>query len=103
MLSVLTLDFNKQAKWFKDPETFTAADLQPFIDSGINIFHQSIGHGWPKCLRERTSILCAWNGFIANDGDHFIGSIAYPTETRQEVGQDRHHSRAAEFGTLPSS
>ena len=28
MLNVLTLDFNKQAKWFKDPETFTAADLQ---------------------------------------------------------------------------
>ena len=26
MLSVLTLDFTKQAKWFADPESFTAAD-----------------------------------------------------------------------------
>src|SRR5262245_66394002 len=35
MLSVMTLDFGKQAKWFKDPESFTIADLQPFKDSGI--------------------------------------------------------------------
>jgi phage tail tape-measure protein len=29
MLSILTLDFSKSTRWFKDPETFTAKDLQP--------------------------------------------------------------------------
>src|SRR5919109_3819967 len=38
MLSPLTLNFPKMAKWFADPESFTAADLQPFKDSGINVF-----------------------------------------------------------------
>ena len=32
MLSPLTLNFPKQAKWFANPESFTAADLQPFKD-----------------------------------------------------------------------
>src|ERR1041385_3793810 len=48
MLSVLTLDFNKQTKWLNDPELFQSSDLQPFIDSGINVFHQSIGLGGPN-------------------------------------------------------
>src|SRR6185295_14151770 len=72
MLSVLTLDFNKQAKWFKDPETFTAADLQPFLDSGINIFHPAIGQGGPNAYDSALQFFASWNGFIANDGDHFM-------------------------------
>lgn len=72
MLSVLTLDFNKQAKWFKDPETFTAADLQPFIDSGINIFHPAIGMGGPNAYDSALQFFASWNGFIANDTDHFM-------------------------------
>ena len=32
MLGVLTLDFNKEAKWLKDPESFQAADLQPYTE-----------------------------------------------------------------------
>jgi microsomal dipeptidase-like Zn-dependent dipeptidase len=48
MLNVLTLDFNKQAKWFKDPETFTTSDLQPYLDSGINVMHPAIGMGGPN-------------------------------------------------------
>jgi membrane dipeptidase len=72
MLSVLTLDFNKQAKWFKDPETFTAQDLQPFLDSGINIFHPAIGQGGPNAYDSALQFFASWNGFIANDGDHFM-------------------------------
>ena len=45
MLCVMTLDFAKQDKWFKDPETFTAADLQPWKDSGINVIHPALGMG----------------------------------------------------------
>jgi len=72
MLSVLTLDFNKQAKWFKDPETFTAQDLQPFLDSGINIFHPAIGQGGPNAYDSALQFFASWNGFIANDDEHFM-------------------------------
>src|SRR5512138_1948243 len=45
MLGPMTLDFDKQAKWFADPESFTTTDLQPYKESGINIFHPAIGLG----------------------------------------------------------
>ncbi|PWT89386.1 MAG: dipeptidase [Blastocatellia bacterium] len=72
MLSVMTLDFNKEAKWFKDPETFTNADVQPYVDSGINIFHQSVGLGGPTAYESALQYFAHWNGFIANDVDHFM-------------------------------
>jgi membrane dipeptidase len=36
MLSPLTLNFPKQAKWFSNPDSFTAEDLKRFKDSAIN-------------------------------------------------------------------
>lgn len=72
MLSVLTLDFNKGTKWFKDPETFTAADLQPFIDSGINVIHPATGMGGPSAYDNALQFFASWNGFIANDDEHFM-------------------------------
>jgi len=78
MLSVLTLDFNKSTKWFKDPETFTASDLQPFIDSGLNVIHPAIGMGGPNAYDSALQFFAAWNGFIANDDEHLmrIDSVA---------------------------
>src|SRR6185295_1683299 len=78
MLSVMTLDFDKEARWFKNPEIFTAADLQPYLDSNINVFHQSIGIGGPDAYENALQYFAHWNGFIANDVDHFrrIGSVA---------------------------
>ena len=52
MLSVLTLDFAKQARWFADPESFKPADLQPYKDSGINVFHIAVGMGGPEAYTE---------------------------------------------------
>jgi len=72
MLSVLTLDFNKEAKWFKNPEAFTTADVQPYIDSGINVFHQSVGMGGPSAYENALQYFAHWNGFIASDVDHFM-------------------------------
>jgi membrane dipeptidase len=72
MLSPLTLDFNKQAKWFKDPETFTTSDLQPYRDSGINVFHPAIGMGGPNAYDSALQFFASWNGFIANDDEHFM-------------------------------
>jgi membrane dipeptidase len=72
MLNVLTLDFNKQQKWFKDPETFTAADFQPYLESGINVMHPAVGMGGPNAYDNALQFFAAWNGFIASTGDHFM-------------------------------
>jgi membrane dipeptidase len=72
MLSVLTLDFNKEAKWLKDPESFQKTDLQPFVDSGINVLHQSVGMGGPNAYDSALQYFARWNGFIANDDEHFM-------------------------------
>lgn len=78
MLAVLTLDFSKQTKWFKDPDTFTAADFQPYKDSGINVFHPAIGVGGPNAYDSALQFFASWNGFLANGADYFmrIDSIA---------------------------
>jgi membrane dipeptidase len=66
MLCILTLDFGKQNKWFADPESFTAADLQPFKDSGINVIHPAVGLGGPEAYTQALQFFAAWNSFIAN-------------------------------------
>jgi membrane dipeptidase len=72
MLAVLTLDFNKQRKWFKDPETFTAADFQPYRDSGINVIHPAVGMGGPNAYDNALQFFAAWNGFIASSDQYFM-------------------------------
>jgi membrane dipeptidase len=72
MLSVLTLDFNKEANWFIDPATFIAADAKPYFDSGINVFHQSVGLGGPNAYETALKYFAHWNGFIANDTEQFM-------------------------------
>ena len=72
MLSVMTLDFNKQNRWFKNPESFTAADLQPFKESGINIFHPAIGMGGPDAYTTVLAFFASWNGFIADHDQDFM-------------------------------
>jgi membrane dipeptidase len=72
MLGLLTLDFPKQAKWFADPEGFTAADLRPFKDSGINVLHPAVGLGGADAYLEALKFFASWNGFIAGQGEHFM-------------------------------
>jgi len=78
MLSVLTLDFNKQNKWFKDPDAFMAADFQPYKESGINVFHPAVGMGGPNAYESVLQFFASWNGFLANGQDYFmrIDSVA---------------------------
>jgi membrane dipeptidase len=66
MLSPFTLNFPKQAQWFANPETFTSADLQPFKDSGINVFHIGVGLGGADAYLETLKFFASWNGFIAD-------------------------------------
>lgn len=79
MLSVLTLDFPKNNKWMADPETFTAADFQPFKDSGINIIHPAVGLGGPNAFESALKWFAAWNAFIANN-DEFMIRIDSPAD-----------------------
>ena len=72
MLSVLTLDFPKQDKWMADPDTFTAADFQPFKDSGINIIHPAIGLGGTNAFETALRWFASWNAFIANNDSYFM-------------------------------
>ncbi|HEY7181621.1 MAG TPA: membrane dipeptidase [Blastocatellia bacterium] len=72
MLSPLTLNFPKMAKWFADPESFTAADFQPFKDSGINVFHIAVGLGGPDAYLETLKFFAGWNGFLADRSDYFM-------------------------------
>jgi membrane dipeptidase len=72
MLGPFTLNFTKQAKWFANPESFTASDLQPFRDSGINVFHIAVGMGGPDAYIEVLKYFASWNGFIADNTDHFM-------------------------------
>ena len=72
MLSLLTLDFNKQDKWMADPESFTAKDFQPFKDSGISIIHPAIGIGGPTSYHDALQFFGLWNGFIADRDEYFM-------------------------------
>ncbi|HSB12522.1 MAG TPA: membrane dipeptidase [Blastocatellia bacterium] len=72
MLSPFTLNFTKQAKWFANPESCTPADLQPFKDSGINVFHIAVGMGGPEAYLETLKFFASWNGFIADHTDHLM-------------------------------
>src|SRR6185295_4020288 len=72
MLGPMTLNFPKQAKWFANPESFTTTDLQPFKDSGINVFHIGVGLGGPDAYLETLKFFSSWNGFIADQNDHFL-------------------------------
>lgn len=52
--------------WFSNPDTFTAADLQRFRDSGIGIFHIAVGLGGPDAYVSSIKFLAGWNGFLAH-------------------------------------
>ena len=53
-------------KWFTNPDTFTAADLQKFKDSGINVFHIAVGVGGRDAYLSTLRFISAWNAFLAN-------------------------------------
>lgn len=72
MLSVLTLDFTKLGKWMNDPESFTAAEFQPFKDSGINIIHPAFGLGGANAYETTLKFFASLNAFIADRSEFFM-------------------------------
>ncbi len=72
MLSPLTLNFSKQDKWFTNPDTFTPADLEPFKQSGINVFHIAVGLGGADAFMSGLRFISTWNSFLANHDRYFM-------------------------------
>lgn len=64
--------------WFQKPETFTAADVQRFRGSGINVFHIATGVGGADAYTNVLRFLGLWNGFLAHHHDALmrIDSVA---------------------------
>src|SRR5687767_7778792 len=72
MLGPFTLDFAKQNRWFTNPESFSASDLAPYKESGINVFHVAVGLGGPDAYDRTLRMFASWNGFIANHDQHLM-------------------------------
>jgi len=72
MLSPLTLDFDRFGRWMANPDLFTNADLTPYRDSGIDVFHVAIGMGGPEAHVQSLRFFAAWNSFLANHDRLFL-------------------------------
>jgi len=72
MLSPMTLNFPLQAKWNKDPESFTAADFEKYKRSGINVIHPAVGLGGPTAYDQATQFFGGLNAFIAGNDERFM-------------------------------
>ena len=72
MLSPFAISSSKSAKWFANPDSFTAADLQRFKDSGINIFHIAVGTGGRDAYLSTLRFVASWNGFLANHDQNLM-------------------------------
>jgi membrane dipeptidase len=71
MLGVFAIG-SKGSKWFANPDSFTAADLQRFKDSGINVFHIAVGTGGRDAHLGTLRFISAWNSFLANHDQHLM-------------------------------
>jgi len=69
MLSPFKISPSQSTKWLTHPESITAAEIQRFRDSSINIFHPAIGMGGPNANHDVLAFFALWNGFIAHHDD----------------------------------
>jgi len=65
MLAPLWISPSKTQKMLGNPENFKAEDFAPYKDSGINVFHISIGTGGPDAYLETLQFLSGYNSFLA--------------------------------------
>lgn len=72
MLSPITINFQEMGKWMTDPESFTDADFQRYLDSGIDIFHIAIGTGGPDARAGTLDFIGGWNSFLAGNDHRFM-------------------------------
>lgn len=66
MLCILTLDFEKQGRWFAHPDSYPDAEFEKWRASGLTAMHPAVGMGGPNAHYESLAFLAGWNGFIAS-------------------------------------
>jgi membrane dipeptidase len=72
MLGLLTLDYRKLGQWQRQPNTFSAKDLQRLKDSGTTIFHPAVGFTQGDIYAESFSDMTRWNAFLAAHKSDFV-------------------------------
>jgi len=72
MLSPLVISFTKMRSMMAKPEEFSAAELERFRGSGINVFHIAVGVGGPDAYSNVLRYIASYNGFIATNDDGFM-------------------------------
>jgi len=88
MLSPITLNFPLMARWVRDAESFTDADLQRYLDSGINVFHIAVGTGGPDARQSTLDFISGWNSLLAGN-DHRFMRIDSPADFRRVKGSGK--------------
>jgi len=69
MLSPFALSSSKSRQWLTKPESFTAADLQHYRDSGIHAVNIAIGLGGPNAFLDTLQFVAQWDGFLAHHSE----------------------------------
>jgi len=72
MLGLLTLNFTKFSSWAAQPEAFGPSDFQTLKDSGITIFHPSVGYTMGDVYSSSLHYITSLNTFIHEHNDQFL-------------------------------
>ena len=72
MLSPITINFPVMEKWITNPESFTDADFQRYLDSGIKVFHIAVGTGGTDARAGTLEFIGGWNSFLAGSEHRFM-------------------------------
>jgi len=88
MLSPFIISPSLGAKWFSNPDSFTAADLQKYRDSGINIFHIAVGTGGRDAHLGTLRFIAGWNSFLANHDQHLM-RVGSPADLERVKGSGK--------------
>src|SRR5690606_37139098 len=72
MLGLFTLDGERQSRWHRNPETFSADDLREIRESGITVFHPAVGLGGLDAYSNALRFFAFWNGFLAGNDETLL-------------------------------
>jgi len=71
MLAPLWISPSLTRKMLSNPDNFKAEDFAPYKNSGINVFHCSIGIGGPDAYVDCLKYIASYNSLIARHDDWF--------------------------------
>ena len=72
MLAPLWISPSKTIKMLSNPDNFTSEDFRPYKESGISVFHCSIGIGGPDAYVDCLKYIASHNSLIARHDDWFM-------------------------------